>query len=287
MKANKKFFLSFILLFLIFFSSCITLEISQVIEKNGVSHINYIYNLSKFKDFKAGNVSNMNFSNKINFSFCNNVNLTGKFKNFGCKFNDESYIGVISGDLQLNSSNGFLIQDLNSKVVYKLDLKKMIKTLNFGAFNSTLFSGTKEKTPILNLSDVKIIYLITMPGEIISTDFGEIKENILIVNYLDLISNENEELNVISEESSIFISIKSIIIIFIILIFIALIGVVIFIVKNKHKLKGDKSLTRNEIHCRDYINKYKKDYTKEQIKTALLGTHISENEINEFIKIYY
>ena len=42
-----------------------------------------------------------------------------------------------------------------------------------------------------------------------------------------------------------------------------------------------------ELKCKDYIEQHSKNYSKEQIKQALLTVGVSENDADIFLKKYY
>ncbi len=204
-----------------FVNGCVNIEIKQRIEKDGYSKIQIIYNFSKMAEVTKALTESIK---EVNESKGNETNLTEYYREIYCKefYNKTTWNNtkcwsernkiIMEGETYLNKSI-FEVSYSIPYIIYKYDLKNIYEIM----YNTGRISD-EEGLEWVKLTGTKIKFILEMPGKIVRSDVGVIKENKIIIDVYDLIEKdsayvESRELNLIYD-----------------LIVILVVGIIIFVI---------------------------------------------------------
>ncbi len=203
----KKYFLFALLVSILLFSGCIKIHINQKIYSNYDSDIEMEMDLSG----AMGLMGSMPDANKNSFAdICKNFEKkqTEKLENFKCEADEENYVVKVSGTTSLKDTEALQIENGILTTKYRYDASKGKDYLNSLEASDTSGSMNlseemnEEQIQYLKSVGVEMIYALEMPGKIIHSDAGEIKDNKVVIDLLNLTGKEkvyieSEELNIL------------------------------------------------------------------------------------------
>ena len=211
----KKISMISVLGLVILLAGCINLEIKQKIDRVGNSNIEIVFDMSKLVEpFKesvsqyCSEVSEEKDSKEGFMKSCDDFNEKTKLKNPKCSVT-EDYKIVMSGELALGGETFKVVKSI-PYITYTYDAKHIEKLVsesvggskNLGIPSEDL--GESSDFGNFGLSPemlgIKATYTLEMPGKIVKADFGEIKDNKLIMDLIELQDKdkalvESQELN--------------------------------------------------------------------------------------------
>lgn len=262
-KKNVFFMIGAVVAVIFLLSSCVSYNFKENISPSGMSHTSMSIDLSKVKAMfeslpSSGelsmNISGNNSSVNVNPSVNNSSKQFGKkvaaiCKNFTnnnsialtnkkCKFDNSSSVITFSGDVQIPQS-AFNSSKNATGTIYYYDVKDVIKriAIYFLSSSQTNQIPTNDSAGQSQLKEeekaIPINFTVSMPGKIVSSEFGSMNGNVISGSYYDLLlhkgsaiaksfvqtkSQSKEKANVFSTETMIFISLGVAIVIVLILI---------------------------------------------------------------------
>ena len=152
------------------------------------------------------------------------------WKNANCKVTDDYKI-IMSGELSLKDNTAFEISRSIPYITYKYDIKNIYSILSDVSESQEQEISDIElnKTePTNGLMGMELKYILEMPGKITKADMGEIEDNRITIDMIDMV--EKEHIYVESQELNLLWDLG--IVLFILVVIIA---VVVSILKNQYE----------------------------------------------------
>lgn len=174
---------------LVSMSGCLDIEANQKINSDGSSEVELIYDFSALEesaDEFGGSVDEQQDDSMV--QACENFTINTTWKNAECIMEDGKM--TFSGEVMLNSSY-FEVDNSVPYITYKYDvtdINNIIEDAGIGG-DQEQDSTSESMGDIKNMAElfgIEMTYTLEMPGEVISTDLGEIKDNKVTINMLDL-----------------------------------------------------------------------------------------------------
>jgi hypothetical protein len=205
---------------IILFSGCVKLHVNQKIHSNLDSDYEVKMDLSGFANAakSMGSMysdSSSNFIEEFDKNFagmCNDIQENNEFikelSDFKCSVDVEKHTLTFSGTRSLKDDSSLTVErGLFNKYIYDVSKgKEFLSSMNSGnnqnLLNSTQLSAEELEAQKAYLKSMgfEMVYTLEMPGTITKTEIGEIKDNKVVIDLLDLTGKENfyvesEELN--------------------------------------------------------------------------------------------
>ena len=184
-----------IVICLIFVSGCVKINVTQKIRSDGYSFVEIEYDMSGMEGMLSINESAKEEFIQNMSNTCSEFKNKGEFLNPGCEFSEDDFILKLTGELDLRNDPALKI-DGN---VYEYDAFKIIDLLSTtpganpqNTEGEEMTEEQKEQTKTM-MKTVGMEFLITieMPGEITEADYGEIDENTVVINMVDLMDENH------------------------------------------------------------------------------------------------
>ncbi|MFH1445021.1 MAG: hypothetical protein ABIF08_00900 [Nanoarchaeota archaeon] len=232
MKSLQKLFLLSCLVFLISISGCIKLELNQKVYSNGMSDIRTTIDMSALYTglgAAAQNLSSQAVGEALSEQ-CDNFLANTTLLNPSCTPIPSEYKIIQSGKISLVNNPSFIVTKGFMSTVYRYDVKGTQNIL----LESSQAQG-QEITPeqitqakaMYGLMGLVLKYKLEMPGTITKTDLGEIVDNAVEFDILDMY--DMDHIYVESEETT--FSVMTLILLVGIVIIVVLILALIFVRK--------------------------------------------------------
>jgi hypothetical protein len=274
MKVNK--FNKFLLLttILILFSGCFSIGINQELKEDGSSDFLIKYDFSSL-------ISQMEDLDQGEENEIPDCSLFENLTTIDCQTVKEG-IFELSGSLEKNDKY-FRVEKSLFKTSYEYDALEVFDILG------QLSEKEEEQITQDSLLDFKMLnptlkYEVTMPGEIVSAEVGEFKGNKVKIDIFDLETESSAKIVSKTNSNTIYY------IIGISVVILTSIIVVVVMKKNKTDIKAPNetgNVSEEEIKIRDYIFKFKNQYSKDSIKASVVSTGITESKAIEYLNKYY
>jgi len=270
---SKKGGIFFLLVVVVFISGCYSIDITHSIEPEGLSSISIIMNMTSLIDSMPDNATEGIDNSSMTFeSGCadyeNNTLIT-------CS---EISLGVIQleGDFEVPLIETESLQETR----YTYDALFVFDIL------AALSDDPTEQLTQDNLGEMEMLnpeltYIVSMPGTILTSEVGDIFENVVIIDLFDLESVQSANIVSSVEKELPWTLIGMIgggVVLAIIIITLLLVG---SLKKNHPKVDA------NELACKTYIGQYKQTYSAEQLKQGLIASGHDPVKVTEYVQKYY
>jgi hypothetical protein len=269
-KINKLLLLTIIT---ILFSGCFSIGINQELKEDGSSDflIKYDFSnlLSQTGEQGQGEIEIPGCSSFENLTIVNCQSLNqGVFE--------------LTGSLEKNDEY-FRVEKSLFKTIYEYNALEVFDILG------KLSENEDEQITQESLLDIKMLnptlkYEITMPGIIESAEVGDFKDNKIKIDIFDLETEDSAKIVAQTSNNTIYYIIGSVMILFVIIV------IILIKAKKKTEIKAPNEIgkiSEEETKIRDYIFKYKNQYSKDSIKTSIVSIGLSENKALEYLNKYY
>lgn len=191
----------------ILFGGCMKVNVTQVIESDGTSHVEIVNDLSAIAGLGDLNQASLgglgdaaadpaasdqlaDFEQNLEAA-CDDYYRDTKLQNPSCERKD--YVVTMAGDYDIPDT-AFTVKKSIPYVTYTYDAKEVISTLGqTGGEQAKQFDedALAQAKAGASLVGMELNYTVTMPGkEILTTDVGEISETKVEINIFDLIGSD-------------------------------------------------------------------------------------------------
>ena len=264
-----------LLLPMILFSGCISIEVKQEITPNGLSSVEVRYDLSAMNAMAEDMAGNDN--SEPEESYCaefENVTLNAGFE---CSEPKKGVI-VLSGEWQ-SSEPYFVVKKSFLKTTYEYDAMEVFDIL------SKLSEDEEEQLTKESLAGLKMLnptfeYVITMPAAILSSEVGDIKENSVEIDIFDLSDIDSAKIISVQKNNAVLYALIGIAVIFVIAV------AILFIRKKKHPIQSNNIISETETRYRDYIIQ-NRSYPRDALKNSIVGNGLDSQTAEEYLNKYY
>lgn len=293
MKLKKTVKFIFLLIILICVSGCVKLNYNQSIDKEGHSNIELEMDISLMLTGMLEEMSNDSTIDNPCLDIEENKSEALLDWNIVCEYDGKGILKLI-GSKVLTQEDDFFVEKSIIKTKYKYNPKNLLQNTNSqSGLNSEELESMSPAQ--LEIFGVEYKYTLVMPGEIISSNYGDIDGNKVVINLLEVPSED--EILIISESKNMLVIYTGIVILILLLLMILYILYKSIKKKKSNKVVNDTNLnvvndpneqmTPIQDYCKKYILQYRSNYSRESIKAELIKANVSEMEVENSLNKYF
>ena len=181
---------------LIGMSGCINIEANQKINNDGTSEIELIYDFSALEEASSEYGAIDEDQGQDTEQMCKDFLKNTTWKNAECRITDNDSKIMISGEISLLGDPHFEIVKSIPYITYRYDVTDINNIMEDASIveeqeEDDLEDSLVEMKSMAAMLGIEMTYTLEMPGEIVSSEMGTIRNNKAVIDMLDLMEEED------------------------------------------------------------------------------------------------